>query len=195
MVGYTLTDRAKELAKELVDAWEENTLPQRFHVQEVTGYGELIDIIVYNSDFTSETLRIEQLVELDEHSLLRIASKSYDRGDTKVEIVLLQKLREVVANNFQLIPFDIATQTSLPVATALKELTIELKQILGEDLLSNNRELREAIEKLARATEAEKQHKVGKAISELGNSLAHGANAATIIPAIIMLAHYYANAG
>jgi len=102
---------------------------------------------------------------------------------------LFQTLFEVVANDFKLIGFDIATQTTLPIAKEIRNLANPLRELFAAQK-EVNEELITAIEALSTATDENKRSILGNLIQQLGNGLSHGANTVTIVQAIKMIAEY-----
>ena len=74
------------------------------------------------------------------------------------------------------------------VHQTVEQLADYMSATLGQDFLAANLELRAAIDELRIAVAGNQQSKLGKVISELGNCLQHGANAATLTAALVAAA-------
>lgn len=70
------------------------------------------------------------------------------------------------------------------------ELADKLINMLGTQFLDANKDLLAAINDFRVSVEGERQSKLGKLISQLGNSLQHGANAVVVTQALMYLAPF-----
>src|SRR5690606_5989595 len=70
------------------------------------------------------------------------------------------------------------------------QLAEKLIQMLGKQFLESNGEIVKAINEFRESTESERQSKLGNVISQLGNSLQHGANTIVVSQALMYLAPF-----
>lgn len=164
---YPLTDEAKQAARELVHAWnEDRSNRQCWAIVEFTGISSKLHCLV---DGPPITLSISRAImeELAEYGLVRKSDRRW---------ILLQELRNAVESDFEVSEYFLNRITV--------KVVVDVEQTLGEEFLAANAELRDALNALREATEADKQSKLGRVISELGRCLGHGANTATIISAL-----------
>lgn len=180
MVKYPLSPEDKELATRLVEAWDSGILDRSFSIIEFRG-GDRINGAVVADGSAFKTPPLSAYEPLAEYKLLTKDGSS---------ILLLQELRNAVNNDFELTEYAIATQTGLLVANEIKELSEQLRQVLGEDLLASNQSIAHAIQELSQVSEADKVSKAGNLIGQLGNSLGHINNTGGALQAILFLVKF-----
>lgn len=203
---YPLTTEAKESATELVETWNENTERQLWNFIFQTGGGRILTEIMTCAYDPNSSLRIPLRIirELATYGLIRVDGS---------EILLLQELRNAVENDFEVSEYFLtmnavgtivqgnvmmqpgsvlqsAASNTGNIAQSNELVADNLKGLLGEDFLKTQTELQDAIQALRDATDADKQSKYGKVISELGRCLQHGANTAVVVNAIGMIARF-----
>ena len=205
-VKYPLTPEAKEAAKELVAAWEQGFIQQNLELVDVTaGSGvtkrEFIVVFGLGRDsegkFSLPDLGI--IRELAEYELISIRSSA-----GRIEVTLLQELRNAVENDFEVSDsflttsavgtvvygnlevregaiFQSAVTNQGDIAQNAYQLADNLRQLLGAELLRSAPALEAAIDALQSTDESSRRGKCGKVIAELGRCLEHTANTATIL--------------
>lgn len=196
---YPLTDKAKEEARQLVEWWDNGTIQQRI---KVTIY-ETTDLEIVELE-SGQTLPPKSIWwELSKFNLVDMVQT--DTG--KWDIYLLQELRNAVATDFEVSEYFltlnavgniIINSTTGHVQgtgynTGISNMTIEaaadqLEEKLGAGFLAEQQALKEAIDALRIAVDSDRQSKLGKVISELGNCLQHGANTYAVTQALAALA-------
>lgn len=177
---YPLKSETEEIAKRLVECWGQYGTSQ-FTYRAIQSGG------VYQIEMLSSThthahgelqgMRMSELRELAQYDLIQIDGN---------EITLLQELRNAVEGSFELTPYHVAKKNLI---------SEQISDILGVELLGANKQLKQALEELKDAIGGDREPKLGKVVSELGNLLQHGANTATVIQALtflgIVLHHIY----
>jgi hypothetical protein len=128
-------------------------------------------------------------------------------------VLLLQELRNAVESDFEVSDYFLTINAvgtiiqagatvSVPFQSAAvgygslsqsqtaenSQVAEKLIQMLGKQFLESNGEIVKAINEFRESTESERQSKLGNVISQLGNSLQHGANAFAVSQALIHLA-------
>lgn len=196
---YPLTETAKSAVREIVNAWNVGELEQKIVLAIIRGDDEETPMIV-NRRWGSGNFKSPSLAtwwELSKFNLVAIS------GDENWQILLLQELRNAVENDFEVSDYFltmnavgniIINSTTGPVQGVghntgivhqnVEQLADYMTATLGEDFLATQSALAEAVAELRTAIEADQQSKLGKVISELGNCLQHGANAAAVIGAL-----------
>jgi hypothetical protein len=166
---YVLTPEAKEAAKIIVAEWDKKSLPQKIIIVLTVGFNyDSYFIIGANQEFKYPPSHAWE--ELAKYGLLDLR---YERDD-KWHILLLQELRNAVNNDFEVSEYFHPARSSSEAADFLITL-------LGQEFLETQTELKETIDELRTATKENQQTTLGKLISQLGNSLQHGSNTATIV--------------
>jgi hypothetical protein len=204
---YPLTPEAKGLAKELVDAWTTKQLAQLFYLYDMTSMGNnTVDVRItlgrldHKLDLHPDLAIIRELAI---YGLIDVAKVRDDRTE-RIEVTLLQELRNAVATDFDVSEFfltlnavgtivhgDLTVQTGANYQSGASNLgDVQVTQ-LGTSFLESQADLKNAIDALRIANEADKQSKLGRVVSELGNSLQHTANATVVVGAIYTLAPYF----
>lgn len=193
---YPLTETAKAVARALVAAWDTGEIEQSqlFALQsKLENNRNRTFIIISGQDFRSYILR-----ELSLFGLITTEKQS-----TAYTVFLLQELRNAVESDFEVSDYFltmnavgniIVNSTTGPVqgvgyGTGIVHQNVEqladyMTASLGQAFLETQTQLKAAIDDLRTAVEADQQSKLGKVISELGNCLQHGANAAAVIAAL-----------
>lgn len=205
---YPLTADAKSAAKLLVEWWDKGQIPQNF------GFGlasielgmEQYPLHGYESpSFNNIEFRLIGKSKWKELSLFNLIS--FEMAESYCEVVLLQELRNAVATDFEVSEYFLTLNAvgniiinsttgnvqGMGINTGIANMTIEevantLESALGAEFLAQQQALKEAIDSLRTSFESDKQSKLGKVISELGNCLQHGANAHTVIQGMATLA-------
>lgn len=200
---YPLTEQARATARALVAAWNAGEIEQR-HLLNVSermennrrrGY-----ISIHGEDLLPSTLR-----ELSLFGLLVIENQQ----GASYNVLLLQELRNAVATDFDVSDYFltlnavgniIVNSTTGPVQgigintgtvhQTVDQLADYMSAILGQEFLATNTELKTAIDELRTAVAAGEQSALGKVISQLGNGLQHGANAAAVVTALYAAAPF-----
>jgi hypothetical protein len=209
-VKYPLTEDAKDAAKKIVEAWNNKLLEQRFTFAELAGDDTVIGTMLFGgSEFDLPTTSV--LLELSKFHLLSIESSSRDY-QISYTVLLMQELRNAVANDFQVSDFFLTTQAVGTIINAAEnstvaipalqsgvatfgnvtqtqintpaELVAQLTQILGQDIMTSYPELAQAVTSIATTPDLNRKHQLGNVILELGRCLQHGANATVVIQAI-----------
>jgi hypothetical protein len=200
---YPLTEQAKITARALVAAWEIGKIDQR---DLLTASEKIVDnrrrsfISILDEDYLPSSLR-----ELSLFGLLVIENQQ----GSSYNVLLLQELRNAVATDFDVSDYFITlnavgniivNSTTGPVQgiginTGTVHQTVEqladyMTATLGQDFLAANAELKSAIDELRTAVTADQQSALGKVISQLGNGLQHGANAAAVVVALYAAAPF-----
>jgi hypothetical protein len=195
---YPLTETTKSAAHDIVSQWNAGNVEQELTITVFRGDDEVRPGFVYgaNNDFTSPSFAVWR--ELAKFDLVDIR-----RGDNSWEILLLQELRNAVENDFEVSDYFltmnavgniIVNSTTGPVQGVgyntgivhqnVEQLADYMTASLGQAFLETQTQLKAAIDDLRTAVEADQQSKLGKVISELGNCLQHGANAAAVVVAL-----------
>lgn len=203
---YPLTESAKEGARLLIKQWDEGNQEQYMVISQGQGDGKF-DLA------TLSRLRILEkfgyplagvLLELAKFGLIDVKVVYDSEGQTKaIEILMLQELRNAVENDFEVSDYFltlnavgniIVNSTTGPVQGVgyntgvvhqnVEQLADYMTASLGQAFLDTQTQLKAAIDDLRTAVEADQQSKLGKVISELGNCLQHGANAAAVVVAL-----------
>jgi hypothetical protein len=196
---YALTDTAKEAARYLVKAWEAGDIEQQLTITVYRGDSEYRPNFVHGAtpDFKSPSFATWR--ELARFDLVEV-----EVGYESWDILLLQELRNAVANDFEIPDSAGQGQTlnvnvqgdingSLIAALNIGEVNLssnqqiadQLTSALGKGFLQGQDEIRKAIEELRQSIESERQSRVGKVISEFGRCLEHGANTVAVIEGIV----------
>ena len=202
-VKYPLTPEAQQAAIKLVKAWDSDKIEQLSQVwDEVTGYTSTLVMKVKGIDHSFTEANFEEL------SLFGLIRKQYILGESR-QILLLQELRNAVANDFEVsdyfltfnavgtiitggtinAPFQSAASIYGDVSQEISspELVDKLLERIGLKLIEDVRELEVAIEDLKQTSPDNRKSQVGKVISELGRCLEHGANTVAVIQGISLL--------
>lgn len=207
---YPLTDRAKELARKLVDAWRTGQINQHLHLINVTGLADRTIRFSFMKVDPGVDLELDfgMIKELSIYGLIYLSGSL---GTGPIEVVLLQELRNAVETDFEVSEYfltmnavgtivqgDLNMQPGSVLQSAAsntgnitqnaEQIADNLSAMLGEDFLQSQAELRAAIEALREATAANQASKLGRVVSELGRCLGHGANTAVVVGAISALA-------
>lgn len=201
---YPLTESARDIARELVAAWNSDHVPQLIPLFEIrndggswhTGFKRALEV-------TFKPPHLAIWLELAEYGLVRYIPDGSQKEDRNFEILLLQELRNAVENDFEVSDYFltmnavgniIVNSTTGPVQGVgystgivhqnVEELADYMSASLGQAFLETHTELKNAIDALRIAVGADQQSKLGKVVSELGNCLQHGANTATLVAAL-----------
>jgi hypothetical protein len=193
---YPLTENAKSVARALAEAWNKQDIEQMesFTLEFKSENNK-------NRSFISikgQEFRPYILKELDLFGLIKV-----EQHKSAYTVFLLQELRNVVENDFEVSDYFltmnavgniIVNSTTGPVQGVgyntgivhqnVEQLADYMTASLGQAFLDTQTQLKSAIEDLRTAVEADQQSKLGKVISELGNCLQHGANAAAVVVAL-----------
>jgi hypothetical protein len=199
---YPLTIGTKAAARYIVSAWDTEKLEQELTITVLRGDDEVQPGFVFGASDDFESPPFAAWRELAKFDLVDIR-----RDDDAWKILLLQELRNAVATDFDVSDYFITmnavgniivNSTTGPVQgvgvnTGTVHQTVEqladyMSATLGQEFLAANAELRAAIDELRVAVGGNQHSKLGKVISELGNCLQHGANAATLTAALVAAA-------
>lgn len=201
---YPLTETAKAAARDIVAAWDDGSLDQKFGVAIFGPQHNQTTMIMTSSphDLAFRSPAVEIWREFQEYKLIR---------NDNWQITLLEELRNAVRTDFDVSDYFvtmnavgniIVNSTTGPVQgvgintgnvqQTLEQLSDDLVATLSETLLETQLELRMAIDDLKMATTADCEPKLGKVISELGRCLQHGANTVTILSALNMVVGFIA---
>lgn len=200
---YPLTEQAKATARALVTAWDAGAIEQRdllTSAERIVADRRRSFITILGEDYLPSSL-----MELSLFGLLVIEKQQ----GASYNILLLQELRNAVATDFDVSDYFltlnavgniIVNSTTGPVQgigvnTGTVHQTVEqladyMSAILGQEFLATNTELKTAIDELRTAVAANEQSALGKVISQLGNGLQHGANAAAVVTALYAAAPF-----
>ncbi len=202
---YPLTDNAKELARQLVQAWDEEKIKQRSTIG-----GDNIGFIVgtnygINIDFQSI---YPALLELNKYGIIDFHRQFNGKSIVYLELLLLQELRNAVATDFEVSEYFLTMNAvgniiinsttgyvqgvgyaggDVNQTMTVHQIADDLTRILDQSLLDSHEELRLAIEALRVSNEQEKPSRIKKIGIALGNMLGLGADAVTIAPALAFL--------
>ncbi|MBC8099821.1 MAG: hypothetical protein H7Y11_10290 [Armatimonadetes bacterium] len=202
-----LTPGAKEAARLLIAAWNEDETVQKFDITEVPGDDQVTVTFTFldSGNIGFDAPKRALLFELAQHKLLDIREKD----DNSWEIMLFQNLRTAVENNFLEVT-DHTTNAGVNIATLINnnvtmgergvfassvsgDITItietlpdELIKLLGEDALRP--EIASAIADLKSADAPTRLEKGGKIIEQLGRGLGHLSNTGSALEAIMLIA-------
>lgn len=209
-----LTEEAKQAARDLVKAWTTGKVSQQFGVTEIHGDDQVLDSFVHSdadhSDFDAPSRNL--LSELAEARLIRLTVTRRDR----YEVLLLQELRDAVANDFARfrdVPITVSGAVGTiifgnltmgdgavfssagqgDVTVTIETLPHELLKLLGTDALRP--EIASAITELKTADDLTRVEKAGKVIEELGRGLAHLSNTGGALAAITLIARMLSGGG
>ncbi len=201
---YPLTEQAKVTARALITAWNSDHLPQLIPLFEIrndggswhTRFKRTLEV-----NFDPPHLAI--WLELAEYGLVRYIPDMSKSEDRNFEILLLEELRNAVENDFEVSDYFltmnavgniIINSTTGPVQGVgynkgivhqnVEQLADYMTATLGQKFLATQAALATAIEELRTAIASDQQSKLGKVVSELGNCLQHGANAAAVVVAL-----------
>lgn len=201
---YPLTEEAKTTARALVSAWGAGEIEQRtlLHAPERTANNRRRNFLHIGN---KEDYLPSSLTELSLFGLLVIENRS----SGSYNVLLLQELRNAVENDFEVSDYFltmnavgniIVNSTTGPVQGVgyntgivhqnVEQLADYMTASLGQAFLEIQVDLKNAIDELRTAVEADQQSKLGKVISELGHCLQHGANAAAVSAALIAVAPF-----
>lgn len=201
---YPLTEQAKVTARELVTAWNAELIPQLIPLFEIRNDGGSWHTRFKRTlEVSFEPPHLAIWLELAQYGLIRYVPDQSENDDGNFEILLLQELRNAVENDFEVSDYFltmnavgniIVNSTTGPVqgvgySTGIVHQNVEqladyMTASLGQAFLETQTQLKTAIDDLRTAVEADQQSKLGKVISELGNCLQHGANAAAVVVAL-----------
>ena len=211
-----LTPEAKQLAKQLVNAWSNGDINQLFYLIDTSAGHDKTLTVDFGRGLLRDDLKMElelgQFRELGTYGLIQLTTVRNNQME-RFEVVLLQELRNAVENDFEVSEyfltmnavgtivqgnltmspgstFQSAASNTGDIAQNLEQVADDLYKIFGEDFLQEQTELRQSIDDLRDTTDANNQSKLGKVVSELGRCLNHGANAATVGNALITLAPF-----
>lgn len=136
-VKYPLTPQAKEAAKSLVAAWDNNHIPQLFTIERGIGRNgargvsaeisehydiPLIDVLLELAQFKLVTISAETLQE-DDSRFLNLNSPRYIRY---WHVLLMQELRKAVASEFEVSDFFLTTQAVGTIIHAAEGSTVDI---------------------------------------------------------------------
>lgn len=211
---YPLTSEAKESAEQLVTAWTSGNVDQTFYLIDVTsGNAKRIEMrpgLGADDSFSPPALGV--LHELAEYRLIRLAPIRTDRTE-RLEVTLLQELRNAVEHDFDVSDFFLTTSAvgtivygNLEVREGavfqsaaagignvyqnIEQLADELSRILGDEVLQNEPNLKAAIVELRSADELTRLQKMGNVVQELGRGLGHVGNTGAAILALEIIARF-----
>lgn len=204
-MNASLTGEAQKAARELAEIWQNSPNDQLWTLMELSSYGQ-ISISMLKSLHSDKTYDVSRaiLFELRDCGLLFIRPGS----NGNLEVQLKQSLMLAVEQNFEIpIPshkgntaigmlfqgdvtfgdnavLQNAASNTGTINQSFQLLADHLTSVLRDEFLKTQVELKAAIDDLRTAVEADQQSKLGKVISELGNCLQHGANAAAVVVAL-----------
>jgi hypothetical protein len=214
---YPLTDEAKQWAVRLVEAWKNGDISQYIEIDYDYEIGEegLAGSAVTGINFPFKLPGNNVFLELANFNLLNLNINWMSAGGSyypRYSVLLMQELFNAVESDFEVseyfltinavgtiiqdgavvtAPFQSAAvgYGSLSQTQTVKnsELADKLIQMLGPQFLESNREIVAAINEFRESIESDRQSKLGKVISQLGNSLQHGANAFVVYQALMYL--------
>jgi hypothetical protein len=197
---YPLTPTTKEAAKAIVQAWDAGEVQQRIIIIITRGDDEEHLLINFGASGNFNSPNLSTWRELSKFGLVDI------QFNGNLDILLLQELRNAVQTDFEVSDYFLTMNAvgniiinsttgtvqgvgynTGQVSQTLSEVADDLTKQLGESFLESQTDLRNAIDALREANEANQQSKLGKVISELGRCLDHGSNAASVTIALTML--------
>lgn len=192
---YELMDDAKEAAKKIATAFENKKLNKRLIIDMHNPGDDQMDFIFFingaDDDFNNDRPNIEQWLELADVGLIKM-----QKNEGGYEVLLRQELLNAVASEFTISDFY------LPIgkmAVSMDDVANLLKEKLGSQFISNNPELREAIDALRASNEANRVSAFTAVYSSLSGLMENTANLVTILPAIpaftAILAHILSRLG
>jgi hypothetical protein len=174
-IEYPLTDKAKETARLLVKAWDEEKIEQEFSIidsSSAEGRSTMKGLGAFNYPHKAPSIAV--LKELASYGLIQSTILH-----NRIDAILLQELRNAVTRDFALTDFFLVTHGSgIQISHQLEQLlATEIQQYEG---------LRRSIEAL-KIDEKPTKSKIAKVIEELGRSLGHGANTVNVVQGIGIL--------
>jgi hypothetical protein len=201
---YPLTEQAKDTARELVAAWNAELVPQLIPLFEIRNDGGSWHTRFKRTlEVSFEPPHLAIWLELAQYGLIRYIPDQSQNDDANFEVLLLQELRKAVENDFEVSDYFltmnavgniIVNSTTGPVQGVgyntgivhqnVEQLADYMSASLGQAFLDTQTQLKAAIDDLRTTVEVDQQSKLGKVISELGNCLQHGANAAAVVVAL-----------
>jgi hypothetical protein len=207
MMKYPLTPKAQEEARRLVEKWDADQLDQYMVVSSGDADNERVEIASLSARRVLEEIGFPLagvLFELSKFGLIDVQCTFDSSGHmTRIAILLLEELRNAVANDFEVSDYFltlnavgnvIVNSTTGPVQGVginsgivrqnIEQVADDLVATLGQEFIRTQVALKDAIDALRTATVADQQSRLGKVISELGRCLQDGANAATVVGAL-----------
>ncbi|MEZ4666555.1 MAG: hypothetical protein R3E39_01325 [Anaerolineae bacterium] len=209
-MNYPLTEGAKEGARLLIKQWDEGNQEQYMVITAREGKFDLATLSQHRVLEKFGYPLAGVLLELAKYGLIDVKVVYDSEGHTKaIEILMLQELRNAVEKDFEVSDYFltmnavgniIVNSTTGPVQGVgynagvihqnVEQLADYMTASLGQEFLETQLQLKDAINGLRTAAEADQQSKLGKVISELGNCLQHGTNAAALVVALYAAAPF-----
>jgi len=211
---YSLSPKTKELARLLVQAWDEGKIKELSVTHSVSkrldsAHGNVTEYILMpqpRENLENFTLPYQyglvQFTELENCGLIKWSDRK--------SLLLFQTLRDAVNNDFSKSDnstgfningnvgninsnSSITNQQNIGVNYGVvnmtsQEIADELTQLLGQSLIDSHTELRLAIEALSTANEEEKPSRLKRVGAILGGMVSLGANLVTLSPAFVFIA-------
>ncbi len=210
IMKYPMTEEAKQAASHLVNAWSSGELEQRFWIRMIRDRDKANYSIYEGGRKDFPLPKPASLLELAAFDLVNTQREITQHSSEIWEILLMQELRNAVENDFEVSEYfltmnavgtivqgDLNLQPGAVMQSAAsnygsiqqsnEQLADALTAKLGPQFVQSQDELRQAIEQLRIAVEAEKSPKLGKVMQELGRCIHLGASAAQLLPAIYLL--------
>lgn len=217
-VKYPLTQDGKSAAKSLVEAWDRNEVDQTFELVDVSaGSGLRVRqfAIALGADNSFSIPSMGTLNELAQFDLINVIKQITTRG-LRLEVTLLQELRNAVESDFEVSDFFLTISavgtiiygdlvmdsgaTFQSAAAGVGDVNVTAQQLpdaivrlLGEDALRP--EIAAAITDLKTADEPTRLEKMGKVIEELGRGLGHLSNTGGALAAIALITKILSGGG
>jgi hypothetical protein len=203
---YPLTEAAKQAARELVAAWDGGEVDQYFSLPDEPAGDDFL--VMFGGD--RQPPRLSAFLELAYYGLLSMERRARLDSTGQYEqdwweILLLQELRNAVADNFAVSDFFIATSSPgavihlgegaahgyPPQMESVEQLSDKLMDMMGDSMMDDHPPLRAAIADLRTAdTPSEVRQRAGRVIEELGRGIVTLANAGAAIEAIQLIGHF-----
>jgi hypothetical protein len=221
---YPLTEAAKQAARELVGAWDAGEVAQYFTIQDLSVEDDFVLVLRGGQDADEEPHRLSAFLELAHYGLISVGRQTrFDPASGREgnwwSILLLQELRDAVADDFALSDFFLATAAPgtvihlgegavvagvsgaaygapppagvMPPMENVDQLSDKLMFMMGDAAMEAHPPLRKAIDDLRAADDpVEVRTRAGRVIEEVGRGLVALANAGAAIEAIQLIGHF-----
>jgi hypothetical protein len=215
---YPLTEAARRAARELVGAWDAGEVGQYFTIQDLLMEDNFVLAIRGGQDADEEPHRLSAFLELAHYGLISMGRQTrFDpvsgREGNWWAILLLQELRDAVADDFAVSDFFLATAApgtvihlgegavvagvsgaaygAPPTMENVEQLSDKLMLMMGDAAMEAHPPLRAAIDDLRAAdTPAEIRSRAGRVIEEVGRGVVALANAGAAIEAIQLIGRF-----